>query len=188
MNFAHPIIYGIDDKDRIYYVNDEWVRFARANQWLIHNFKDILGSNFWEFISDNNVAQLYRDIVQKVRNTRKSIQLYYRCDSPVKKRFHKMTILAAKNYQIEFINETLAEIPVRFNPLLDVYAERNENILHVCSWCKAVYVDHDWVEIEEAVNRLGIFNHQAGGTPRISHGMCEACFDQVNAEIAETFV
>jgi hypothetical protein len=64
--------------------------------------------------------------------------------------------------------------PVR---LLDADCDRNDEFVTICGWCKKVRLeDLSWVEVEEAVQQLRIFD--ALSLPRLSHGMCEPCHDE----------
>jgi hypothetical protein len=52
--------------------------------------------------------------------------------------------------------------------------ERSDQVVTVCSWCKKVRIGTgDWVEVEEAVDRLELFN--ANVRPRLNHGICPPC-------------
>jgi len=46
-------------------------------------------------------------------------------------------------------------------------------VLRIGSWCKRVYTDAAWLEVEDAVERLGLFESEE--LPAISHGMCPSC-------------
>ncbi len=62
--------------------------------------------------------------------------------------------------------EPVAVFDVRKTP-------RSSETLSVCSWCKAVETAQAWMQLEQAVVRLGLF--AAETLPRISHGICPDC-------------
>jgi hypothetical protein len=68
--------------------------------------------------------------------------------------------------------------------LLDPNSQRSTDVIIVCSWCKNIKIgDDQWVEIEEAVARLGLFN--ADYLPQLSHGICPACSESVWSELVK---
>lgn len=63
--------------------------------------------------------------------------------------------------------------------------ERTDAMLIMCGWCKKVALPDDrWVEVEEAVKVLQLFD--APRLPRISHGICRECLDAFEMPLAET--
>jgi hypothetical protein len=59
--------------------------------------------------------------------------------------------------------------------LLDPTIPKNtEMLLRMCAWCKKIHVGSSWLEIEEAIGRMGLFDHAA--MPTITHGICDRCF------------
>jgi hypothetical protein len=60
-------------------------------------------------------------------------------------------------------------------PLLDPDAPRGGGTLLMCGWCDRFEVDGEWVEVEEAARRLGLFERSE--MPRLSHGICPECSD-----------
>lgn len=55
--------------------------------------------------------------------------------------------------------------------------ERSEEFVIICSWCKLVEVESGWLEVEEAIDKLGLFDEPV--LPRISHGCCSPCFERM---------
>ena len=43
----------------------------------------------------------------------------------------------------------------------------------MCGWCDRFEVDGEWVEVEEAAQRLELFDRAE--LPTISHGICPDC-------------
>ena len=66
-----------------------------------------------------------------------------------------------------------------FQPLLSADAPRGEQTLTMCGWCDRFLVGDQWVEVEEAAARLGLF--QLGEMPAISHGICPDCGEMLLA-------
>ena len=66
--------------------------------------------------------------------------------------------------------------------LLDPDVQRGEPVLSTCSWCiKACLPNDEWVELEEAVNRLDLFG--GGVVPSLKHGLCLDCQVKIETEL-----
>jgi hypothetical protein len=51
----------------------------------------------------------------------------------------------------------------------------------MCAWCKRVRVNHDWLEVEEAIAQLNLF--AAPTLPQITHSLCSECHRRVIDEL-----
>ena len=94
----------------------------------------------------------------------------------------RMTILPLPDKGLEFRSELLREEPRPKVDLLDPALPRGTDFLEMCSWCKKVKAP-DWVEVEEGVARLGLF--QEPGLPRVSHGICPDCSRVLRRQITK---
>jgi hypothetical protein len=74
---------------------------------------------------------------------------------------------------VRFQGRTVREEKRQPVPLLDSSINRDDDFLKVCSWCKRVQAEGEWLEVELAVEGLELFNRQS--LPQISHGICEDC-------------
>ena len=75
----------------------------------------------------------------------------------------------------------IREEPRETVPLLDEAVSRNDACIRMCSWCKNVAVDEGWVEVEEAVARLRLFETDV--LPQITHGVCDACSRRIRGRL-----
>lgn len=167
------IIYRIDGQDRIVFVNEEWDRFAQANDGESVLSARILQRPLWDFISDMTTQELYRQILQRVRSGR-PIRFTFRCDAPHFRRTLQMDIHLVEGDTVELRTQTLAEErrqPIQFETLQDRVPG---DLLRMCSWCKKVHVEGAWEELEVAVERLQLF--QRPRPPLITHSVCESCY------------
>jgi hypothetical protein len=64
-------------------------------------------------------------------------------------------------------------------PILDPEAPRGTDMLTMCGWCDRFEVGDEWVEVEEAAKRLGLFVRSE--LPAISHGICPSCSEMLLA-------
>ena len=60
---------------------------------------------------------------------------------------------------------------------------RGPGIVTICGWCKRVSVLGDWLEIEDAIATLPVF--EAERPPNLSHGICEDCGGQMMATVSQ---
>lgn len=182
MTESADIVYRINDQDQIIYVNEVWDRFARANLGEAVCSEQVLNRPLWDFISDTPTRELYREALARIRSGR-ALRFSFRCDGPMCRRFLEMQITAAGEGIVEFRTVTLKVEPREEAPtLLAALRERSHEVLRVCGWCKKVDAGGEWVEIEEAVDRLGLFERPH--LPSLTHGICEGCHRQMAQLIA----
>ena len=172
-------VHRVDTDGRITFVNDAWLAFAAENDWNT-SASEVLNSALMKYISDPETRHIYDLLMERVREDGYQVRFNYRCDSPDCRRFMEMRIHHDRVLdQVEYCSRVLnleERDPVA---LFDSGpAEYSENVVTVCSWCKSVKVDHIWVEIEQAVKRLGLFAAQV--LPQISHGICPACSERMS--------
>ncbi len=175
------LVYRIDDHDALVYVSDAWDRFAVGNDGAAFIGADVLSRPIWNFITDETTRALYRDMFKRIREGR-SVQFTFRCDSPHCRRFMTMAVSSAGGGAIEFrtrVDREEARDPVA---ALDIRATRSDQLMRVCGWCCRVDADGAWLEVEEAVARLRLFEEPR--LPRMSHGICEACYATMTATVS----
>ncbi|MGB5277098.1 MAG: hypothetical protein WBO73_19740 [Gammaproteobacteria bacterium] len=167
-------VHRIDRDGRIRSVNEPWLAFAAENGWRT-SVSQVLGSVLMEQITDPETRHIYSLLINRAWDEGRQARFNYRCDSPDCRRFMEMRIDHNRDLgQVEFRSRVLQlerREPVNlFDPC---YLKRSSEILKVCGWCKAVWIGHDWVEVEQAVERLGLLT--AAVLPQISHGICPSC-------------
>lgn len=171
-------VHRIDREGRIGFVNDAWLAFAAENGWHT-SAAELLGSELMAFIVDAETRLIYNMLINRVREAGREASFNYRCDSPDWRRFMEMRITNIRELdQVEFRSRVLRLERREPVDLIDPScAARSREILTMCGWCKAVRVEHAWIEVEQAVERLGILANQV--LPRISHGICPDCRDRI---------
>jgi hypothetical protein len=169
------IVYRIDSNNRIIEADENWDRFALAND-SPHLVRDkVMHTSLFDLISDPMSRHLYQLLIERVKHTGKPISFNFRCDSPDRRRFMHMVM----SYQdtcagVGFKSTTEREEPRAPVELLSPRASRSDDLVIICSWCKRIKIsDDDWVEIEQGVQRLGLFD--VDEFPQLSHGMCPDC-------------
>ncbi len=123
---------------------------------------------------------LHRALAGRVRAAGRAVaHSLPRCDSPARRRLLRMEILPLAGEGLRYVSTILREEPRSPVALLAAGAPRSERLLVMCSWCKAVKTPAGWREVEEAVASLGLFLPTL--PPAISHGICPACRDRLEA-------
>lgn len=162
----------VNEEDQIVFVDESWMRFASENGLAFLTVEKILGVPLLDFISDVTTRHLYRVLMHTVRRTGQEISFPFRCDAPDRRRFMRMTIRSLPTKEIEFRSEIVREeIRAKVN-LFDPSIPRRSDFVVMCSWCKKIKAP-DWVEVEEGVARLKLFDSDR--LPRVSHGICPTC-------------
>lgn len=165
--------YTLDAFDRISAVSPEWVAFACENEAPGLTSDHVVGRPLREFISDEETRLLYQVLMNKVRKTGEPLSVKFRCDSPTLRRFMELRIEPTGNEGLQLTGLLVSTEPRKAAILLDCSMPRDNAILMTCSWCKRVHVGEDWIEVEEAIERLGLFDRPR--LPRLSHGICPEC-------------
>ena len=167
-------VHRIDADSRICFVNSAWLDFASENDWDVDRSL-VLGSDLLSSISDPETRHVYGLLVHRVRESRRSVRFRYRCDSPDCLRLMEMRMrYDPTRDQVEFRSRALRIERREPIAVLDTRRlQRSTQPLSICSWCKAVQMAQAWVELEQAVVRLGLL--AADVLPRISHGICPDC-------------
>lgn len=168
-------IWRIDDRDVITYVNDAWDRFALANEGGAARSGSVLRRSLWSFIVDEITRELYRSLLARVRLLNREATFSLRCDSPSMRRLLEMRVLPLEDDAVEFRTRLLERQPRPAQPIASPSPPAHDarEPIRACGWCKKIFVDGGWVEIEEAVRRLELF-HRAP-MPPITHGICDVC-------------
>jgi hypothetical protein len=140
-----------------------------------------LGRSLWDFVAGQELEKLQRMLLRRVRGELGSVDLPFRCDGPEVRR--QMEIRIASQSSGRFVvfsaRPRTEERREEFQPLLAADTPRSEETLTMCGWCDRFLVDGEWVEVEQAVARLGLF--ALPEMPAISHGVCPDCTEMLMA-------
>jgi hypothetical protein len=160
-------------------VDTGFYAFAQTNGW--DGADSSLGRSLWDFVAGEELEKLQRMLLRRVRGELRSVDLPFRCDGPTVRR--EMDIHIASQASGRFVAFSarlrMEERRDEFQPLLASATPRVEETLTMCGWCDRFLVDGEWVEVEEAVERLGLFQMQE--MPAIGHGVCPQCTEMLVA-------
>lgn len=169
-------VYRIDAGDLVVYVTPEWEAFANENKAPELTSEAVCGQPLSSFVVNMETRHLYRVMVDSVRRDRRTIVVPFRCDGPDVRRFMELTVSPRPDEHVQLEGRIVREEyrePVR---LLDSSVSRTDEFVVLCSWCKRADVTGDWVEVEEAVKLLELFNSLE--LPQITHGICPECLER----------
>ena len=165
-------------------VSPEWVEFACENGAAHLQPDAVMGRPIWEFILGAEVRHLYRLLFAKARTEKRRVTIPFRCDGPHLRRHMRLNLVLLDDGSLEFVSELLRVERRPAVTMLDATAIRSDEFMTMCAWCKRVPLEADeWVEVEQAIERLDLFGPAA--PPTITHGICPDCASSIEKELAD---
>ena len=176
---VEALSYAIDQHDHLIRVDQGYYLFAEENGWSEAGTS--LGRSLWDYVAGDEMVKLQRLLVRRIRDEVGDVELPFRCDGPEVRREMKIRIVARPGGRVVLFSARLRSEEERELPqwLLDPATPRSEEVLEMCGWCDRFEVDGEWVEVEEAARRLGLFNRPR--LPALSHGICPDCNEMLLA-------
>ncbi|HKY14635.1 MAG TPA: hypothetical protein VJM33_06885 [Microthrixaceae bacterium] len=174
--------YWIDADDVVFWSGEDWVDFARDND--APELVDLApGRTLWSHFDGEEVRELWRALVARVRSQLTAATVPLRCDAPDIRRWFEMTITPGDDGTVRFRSALLYEEPRPAVALLDVQIERDSTApeISVCSWCGKAHDASRWVGIEELVRGQRLLEETV--VPSISQGICPSCRELMSAEL-----
>ncbi|MDP5240393.1 hypothetical protein Q9Q94_12695 [Uliginosibacterium sp. 31-16] len=170
------LVYQIDQDDLLIFFNAQRDAFAEDNDCADLVSRNICRTSIWQFIHDAETRHLHQILLKKVRTEAVMLDLEFRCDSPVLRRFMRMQICGKESGRVEYRCRIIRTEPREPVVIASAPVTGCGPLLRLCSWCKKMDVGRDsWMEIEDAVNFLGLFSLTE--IPPITHTICADCFN-----------
>jgi hypothetical protein len=179
----HELICHIDAAGTVIEVNDQWHEFSRENQLAGAPSLSSVGRPFWDHMGNRTIVHFLLALVAKVRRTGREIAVPFRLNTPQKRRQLELRLLRKPAGMVEFRWRIQREerLDARSKkPWENLWPRYSDDLIRMCSWCKRVAAP-DWVEVDEAVRRLKLF--ESDPIPRVTHTICETCAEAVRREI-----
>lgn len=177
-------VYQIDGNDKIVFIDEAWLLFARQNDAPILTREYVVGQELWKFIGDATTVEIYKRLLNRVRSAQSSVTVPFRCDSSTRCRYMEMEMVSLGNGVVQFNSRILTLEERAEVELLDNRIDRSAEVVNMCSWCKKIKTAPGrWVEVEEATRELNLF--RAIFPPMISHGICPECLDSLQSQLVE---
>jgi hypothetical protein len=169
--------YEVASDDRIVAVSDNWDGFAMENDGEDACARYVLGRPWMDFIVGQEATLLWTALVMKVRQTGLPGAVPIRCDGPSVRRFMRVRLLPRPDNSIRFCSELIREEPRDYCSLLDRECRRGDSFIRICGWCARVDVDNEWVNLEDAIQSMRLFERNE--LPALSHGVCHECLERL---------
>jgi hypothetical protein len=167
-----PLAYSLDHQDRIVRVSDGWTQFALQNDAPELATEHVLHRSIWGFVSDSTTRHIYMDLIARVRLGR-TVRFSLRCDSPTVRRHLQMTVTPGDSRRVDFESVVVGIERRPIQRIWDRRTIRSGVHLRTCAWCKRIHVRSEWMEIEDALEPLKLFEMER--LPEITHGICDSC-------------
>ncbi len=161
-----------------------WSDFANENGAPeLASVESTIGRSLFSFFADPTTTHLYRELFARVRSSQRPVTVRIRCDAPELVRELDLTIspLAGGGFHVrsDLVNS-------RARPrlsVLDRTARRNAETLLMCGWCKSVYANGQWIELEQGAKQLRLL--ERASMPRLSQGVCGSCYRRAAMELGD---
>lgn len=175
MQVQPPIYrYRVDGTDRIVWVDDWWLAFARENGAPDLDPTAVIGQPLWDFLSGRTTQEVFRQVHERVRSTGCPLTIRFRCDSPTLERYMRMTISPEEDRHLLYESAVLRTVATRAVNILNSKWRRTSAVLTMCSCCKKVLVEPlGWSELHEICGKLKFF--EAERVPDLRYDICPRC-------------
>lgn len=176
--------YRTDAKNRIIFVNQEWIDFAQENQAPELKQVNVVGQPLERFITGWETRHLYEIVYERVRQSGQDVLIPFRCDSPEFRREFQMRVSLSEKNCLDFTVRVIRITQRPPNQLLDSLVEHSSESFVICSWCKRIQMESTcWVDIEEAVKMQNLFG---AAPPSLTHEVCPDCLKTIIHQIRES--
>ncbi len=179
---ATVIEYWIDGNDVFTTVGQDWDQFATDNG-APGLGPSSSGRTLWTYFDRDDVRDLWKLLVARVRADHKQVRVPLRCDAAHARRWFELTVTPKADTGVHFRCELTFEEPREPVLLLDTDRRPNTDAepVVVCSWCGRGRSGSTWLDIEELVHSERLLEQTS--LPPISHGICNPCRDDMSAEL-----
>ena len=166
-------LYRIDAADRITFVSPGWLGFAEANEAPELTADFVVGRPIWDFITGSDTRIFYQAIFHNLRFRRAEITIPFRCDSPTVVRQMTLILRLLEMDAIEcrgILLHTQIRTPIT---ILFRWQVRSNDSLPICSLCRRLAFQNEWMEVHEAMAH-GRFTN-ISPPPRLEETVCPMC-------------
>ena len=160
------IFYCLDSQNTIVQVGPGWDEFAQQNGAPELKSQGIIGRQVVDFFFDEATRRLYLNLFERVKKIRREISFEYRCDSPLLRRFMRLTVSPGLSGGVTVLSQTLSRqvrneecfqwerVPSAAQRKARL---RNMILMAACGVCSRVQVrTGGWLEIEHALKTMDL--------------------------------
>jgi len=178
MSDSDVIEYLIRPDHTVLEIHGPWDAFAARNGAPELSARSVVGRKLDGFVADMETRYLYAALVDRVLETGEPIRFRYRCDGPTCRRHMAMAMDRVAPDVVRFRSRLVRAEERPAQSLLDRAADRSDELLLICGWCKRVESEGEWREVEDFVAESGLF--ETAALPRLSHGICPSCEEDMD--------
>jgi hypothetical protein len=173
----------IDKKDWILHVNEGYKQFALDNG-APDLAENSVGRCLWDFVTGPELRELYEGLLRRIRQGLGPFEMPYRCDGPTQRR--RLLLRVERVDQTDDVLFQSRALQIESRPavrILDPSSRTGSSAepLRFCSWTNRLHTPKGWLEVEEAIAELGLF--ETTELPPFTHTISESAYEQVNAQI-----
>lgn len=176
---AQSVTYVLSPVSTIAAVSGAWDDFARANGAPELVGEAVIGTSIWAWVGGPDTRTVLGKLLDRAFAGAELRGIGYRCDSPELRRFMEVDASLEADGMLRLTHRLVRAEP-REQPaeLLARSSPRAADLIRMCSWCNAVYVENaGWLEIEEAARVSPLLSRVR--QPSITHGVCDACMESL---------
>ncbi len=167
------VSYRINGHDEIISVNDDWCRYASDHGWQGISPEKVLNKPVYNYITDSTTSRLYQYLFKRVRGG-STVRYQFNCESSSHRRLMEMTVTSLGDRGDVELKARMLCKQARMQQFDPANNPQNDEYLKACGWCYRIDIDGNWIHVEDAVGKLGMFEFSR--LPQMTHGICKYCF------------
>ena len=180
------VTYRINERDEIIAVNDDWCRYASDHGWEGISPDKVLHRPIYNYITDSTTSSLYQYLFKRVRGG-SSVRYNFNCESSSHRRVMEMTVKSFGDAgELELKARMLCKQARNIQRHDSANSPNEDEFLRACGWCCRIDLEGYWIEVEDAVARLGVFEFSR--LPKLTHGICKECFAEMLKDAGSSVV
>ncbi len=166
--------YAVDAEDRLAWVAPLWLAFAQENGAEDLTEDAVLGRSLWDFVSGEATRLFYRELHDRIRHSKETVVVPFRCDSPSMQRSMRMTIRHDEGNHLVYESKIFRAEPQTRLRIIDPHEPRSRAFLTVCSCCRRALLETvGWLELFDIAVRLKLY--RAETIPQLHYTICPDC-------------
>ena len=167
------VSYRINERDEIISVNDAWCRYASDHGWEGISPDKALFKPVYHYITDSTTSRLYQYLFKRVRQG-SSVRYRFNCESNSHRRLMEMTVTSLGDSGDVELTARMLSKQVNREQYQSIGELQLDEFLRACGWCCRIDMDGFWIDVEHAVEKLGMFEFSR--LPKLTHGICKDCY------------
>lgn len=165
----------VDEVASLLWAGGDWDEFARVNGGHDVMADKVLSKSLYQFIADQETAQVMMTIIDKVLAEQGSFHLRYRCDSPSFKRDLLMTVTPMRDRRLLFTHDLLDSQAMPFQGESWSHDPDSKNMK--CSFCCSVKTPSaDWTDP---------FSSDMHHPAKVAYTVCASCGNRIRSALSD---